>query len=271
MSDGKTIYYNKYPNGIIKVEGNNETTLTDQKAYELTMYDNTIYYLTVANNAIDLNSISTTGENVKKIKTLSTSISKFYIKDGYVYYLSDKGTTGLSKFPIDNPSDETTIIQANIQDFVLSDDTIFYTDNIRYLYSIKLDGSNKKEIAKDYKIKNIQILNDWIYFYDEDENALCKIKKNGKSKKTVSTFVNNETYNVTSDGIYYLNIIDKKICKSDLKGKKSKEIVSLSITTTRINVVNDIIYYLDVSKDTSQIHQIYRVKTNGDELSPIEY
>lgn len=272
VEDGKVIYYNKYEKGIIKVEGDKETKLTDQTAYSMTIIDDTIYYLTVSSdNTIDLNSVSKSGENLKKIKTLYTSISKFYINDGYVYYVSDQGTSGLSKLSIENPSEEKTIIQANIQDFVLENNKIYYTDNIGYLYSIKLDGTDKKEISTEYKIRKIQILNNWIYFYDEQENALCKIKKNGSPKKTVATFVNNETYNVTSKGIYYFDLANKQICKSDLKGKKSHVITPITATTTRINIVNGVIYYLDNSKDLAQIHQMYRIKENGKEVNPIEY
>lgn len=272
VEDGKITYYNKYEKGIIKVEADKETQLTEQTAYSMTIINDTIYYLTVSSeNTIDLNSVSTSGENLKKIKTLYTSISKFYIDNGYVYYVSDKGTSGLSKLSIENPSEESTVLQANIQDFVLDKNVIYYTDNIGYLYSIKLDGSDKKEISTEYKIKNIQILKNWIYFYDEQENALCKIKKSGSSKKTVATFVNNETYNVTSKGIYYLDLVNKQICKSDLKGKKSKAIVSLSVATSRINIANGVIYYLDNSKDESQIYQMYRIKENGKQINPIEY
>ena len=148
---------------------------------------------------------------------------------------------------------------------------IYYTDNVGFLHSINIDGSNKKDISTEYNIKNIQILNNWIYFYNENENALCKIKKNGTSKTTVATFVNNEMYNITSKNIYYFDQVNSCICKADLKGKKSKVVVQLDASRTKINIVNGIIYYLDNSKDESQIYQIFRVKENGKSVNPIEY
>ena len=271
LADGNTIYYNKYEKGIFKVEKNEETQLTEETAYSITLDGDRIYYLTVSSeNTIDLNSVKTNGEDLKKIKTLATSISKFYLKDGFIYYVSDKESIGLNKLSIES-GEESTLTVANIRDFVLDDDIIYFTDNVGFLHSIAIDGTDLKDISTEYNIKNIQILKNWIYFYDENENALCKIKKNGSSKTTVATFVNNETYNVTSKGVYYFDAVNKQICRCDLKGKKSKSIVSLNTSRTHINIVDGMIYYLDNSQDTSQIHQIYRIKENGKESIPIEY
>ena len=154
---------------------------------------------------------------------------------------------------------------------MLEDGVIYFTDNVGYLHSITTNGTENKEIATGYNIKNFQILKKWIYFYDSKENALCRIKKDGSSKKTVATFVNNEIYNVTNKGIYYFDSVNKQICKSDLKGKKSKAIVSLEAVKPRIGIANGELYYLDNSKDESQIYQMYRVKTNGSEAKSIDY
>lgn len=271
VEDGKNVYYNKYEKGIVKIDGKEEKNLTEHTAYSITIVDDKIYYLTVSSeNTIDLNYVTKNGEEATKVKTLYTSISKFYINDGYVYYSSDKGTSGLSKLSLETLEEET-LLQANIQDFVLDKNIIYYTDNVGYLYSVNLDGSNKKTITTEYNIKNIQILKKWIYFYDDREGALCKINKNGSSKTIVTNFVKNETYNVTSRGIFYFDLENTQICKCDLKGKKSNSIVALNSTTTRINIVDGVIYYLDSSKDETQIHQMYRIKTNGKEVKPIEY
>ena len=232
IEDGNTVYYNKFEKGIVKFEKDKETNLTEETAYSMTLINDTIYYLTISSsNTIDLNSVKTNGENLTKIKTLYTSISKFYIDDGYVYYVSNKDNIGIYKLSLET-SEESTVMLANVQDFVLDKDLIYFTDNVGFLHSVKLDGTDKKDISTDYNIKNIQILGKWIYYYDE---------------------------------------INKKICKCDLKGEKSKEIVSLEATRTKINIANGVIYYLDNSKDESQIYQMYRVKENGKKSKAIEY
>lgn len=271
LEEGKTTYYNKYEKGIVKIKDGKEYQITDETAYSMTLVEDTIYYMTVSSqNSIVLKSVKTNGDKGTEIKLLSTPLSKFYVEENFAYYVTNESTLGIAKLSLET-GEETIITAANVQDFVLEDGTIYYTDNVGYLHSVSTSGTDNKQIATEYNIKNIQIMKKWIYFYDSKENALCKIKKDGSSKKTVATFVNSEIYNVTNKGIYYFDSVNKQICKSDLKGKKSKAIVSLDAVKPRINIVNKEIYYLDNSKDPTQIYQMFRVKTNGNSAKSIEY
>lgn len=265
------VYYNKYEEGIIAVNKGKESQITEETAYSMTLVDDTIYYLTVSSsNTIDLKSVKTTGEEQKKIKTLQTIVSKFYIENNFVYYIENGETYGIAKYSLD--TDENTIlVEQKVQDFVLDKDTIYYTDETGYLYSININSGEKKDISTNYNIKKIQILDKWIYFYDETQNALCKIKKDGSKEKVVATFVNNEWYNVTSKKIYYYDSVNKQICACDLKGKKSKAIVAVTALKPRINIAAGEMYYLDTSKNTDQMYQIFRVKENGSAANSIDY
>lgn len=270
LVDGSTTFYNNNEKGIIKLKGGEEYQITDGIAYSMTLVDDTIYYLTVSSvNSIDLVSVKTNGDEYKKIKTLYTSLDKFYIEDSYVYYVVNENVKGINKLSLETGED-TTIVAANVKDFILEDGIIYFTDNVGYLHSVLVSGSDKSEIASGQNIGRIQIFKNWIYYYDKNENALCKIRKNGTDKTVVSTFVNNETFNIASDGIYYFDSVNKQICKSDLKGKKSKAIVSLNSSITKINIANDILYYLDSSETSQLAEQMFRVKTNGKATDPIE-
>lgn len=271
IKDGNVVYYNKYENGIFKIKGNKETQITSETAYSITLVKNTIYYLTISeNNTIDLKSVNKNGENQKKIATLSTPFSKFYIEDNNVIYVTNKEKMKIVKISLDN-LEEKTIVETGVQDFVVSNGKIYYSNNEGHLYSIGIEGNDAKEIWGEDNVRNFQVLDKWIYFYDVKENALCKIKSNGKSKQTVSSFITNETYNVTSKKIYYFDSANKQICSCDLKGKKSVAIAKIGAERTRLNIVNGIIYYLDNSKNENQIYQMYRVKTNGEATNPIDY
>ncbi len=270
-TEGNLTFYNKYEEGIVKIKGGEEYQITSETAYSIHIEDDTVYYLTLSNsNTLDLKSVKTNGDEPKKIKTLSTPSSKFYVKDGYIYYISNQDAMGLVKYSLDT-NEENFLVRYNVQDFVLDGKTIYFIDNIGTLYSIGIDGQDSQKISSDYNIKRIQVLKNWIYFYNNAENALCKIKKDGSKMKVVATFVNNETYNVTSKYIYYFDEINKQICKCDLKGKKSNAIVTLKASRTKINIVDDKLYYLDNSEDEFRIYQMYRVKTNGHAAKPIEY
>lgn len=272
IADGGTIFYNRYDEGIVKVKGGKEYQITDETAYSITLYDGKLYYITISKaNTIDLMCVNTNGDGYQKIKTLNTRIDKFYIENGYVYYAINKdGSTGIAKLSLDN-GEEVVITVADIRDFVLNKDKIYFTDSVGFLYSVGINGTDKKEISTEYNIEKIQLMKKWIYYYDSEENALCKIKIDGSSRSVVTSFVNNEMFNVTNKYIYYLDIVNGKICKCDLKGKKSNEIVSTETTTTSINIVNGIMYYLDKRQDETQMYQMYRVKTNGKATKEIIY
>lgn len=272
VENKNVVYYNKYETGIFAVKKNEETQLTNETAYSMTLVDDTIYYLTVSDsNTIDLKSVKTTGEDIKKIKTLQTTVSKFYIDDNNnVYYIESGENYGIAQFSLD--TEETKmLVEQKVQDFVLEDNQIYYTNELGYLYVFDIGTSSSKEVSTSYNIKKIQILKKWIYFYDETQNALCKINEDGSKEKIVATFVNNEWYNVTSKKIYYYDAVNKQICACDLKGKKSKAIVAISITKPRINIADGEMYYLDASKNENQLYQMYRVEEDGSEANSIDY
>ena len=271
IDDGNVIFYNKYEDGIVKIKGKDEYQITDETAYSMNIVDDTIYYLTLSNaNTLDLKSVKTNGDAPTKIKTLSTPISKFYIENGYAYYVTSQEIFGISKLSLET-GEEKLITATNVQDFVVQDGMIYYTDNVGFLYSINVDGKELKTLSKEFNIRKIQLLKKWIYFYNDKENCLSKIKIDGSKVKLVTTFITNETYNITNKNIYYFDEVNNQICVTNLKGKKSKPVVSLKSNRTKINIANGILYYLDDSKNESSIYQMYRVKTNGKATNSIEY
>lgn len=267
----EAVYYNKYDKGIVKIKNGEEYQITDESASSITVIDDTIYYLTVSSsNTIELKSVKTNGDNLTNIKTLYTPLNKFYIENQNVYYINNKDKQGIASFSLESREEEMVVL-SNVQDFVIDDGHIYFVDNAGYLYSVKNDGSDYKTITTDYSIKRIQILKNWIYFYNNKDNCLSKINKKGTKVKNISTFVNNEIYNITNKYIYYYDSIDKKICRSNLKGKKSKALASLSSEITKINIAKGIVYYIDDSKDETQIYQMYRIKRNGSATKSIDY
>lgn len=269
-NDG-VVFYNKYEKGIVKCKGNKEYLITDETAYSINVVGDDIYYLSVSdNNTIDIKTVKTNGDALKKIKTIHTSISKIYVENGYIYYATNQNIDGIARINIAT-NEETIITTANIQDFQVLEDEIYFTDNINNIYKMSLTGVNLERISKELRIKNFQIQGKWIYFIDSETNCLNKVKKDGTDKEIVTDKIKDNNYNVTDKRIYFFNKDEKKICSIDLKGKKIKEIVTIQANKTKINIANDVLYYLDISKDDSQIYQIYRIKTNGNTAKKIEY
>lgn len=269
--DGE-IFYNKYEKGIIKLKNGKEYQITDETAYSINIEEDIIYYLTVSNTGtIDIKSVEKNGNNLKKIGTIYTSISKIYVVDGYIYYYSNENNmNGIAKMDIEG-NNRTVITTANIQDFEVIGNEIYFTDNINNLYKMSTTGINLERIISDFIIKKFQVIEKWIFYYDEEEGALCKVKTDGTSKTIVSVLIRTDTFNITGNRIYFFNAENKEIGSVNLKGDDYKKIITIQSNKTKINVCGDVLYYLDTSKDESQIYQMYRVKTNGSATSPVEY
>ena len=202
-------------------------------------------------------------------KTIFTSLSKIYVEDGFIFYISNKDTPGIAKLNI-TTHEESKLCAANVIDFEVVKGVVYYTDTVGKLHSIKTDGLDQKEIKTDDTIRKFQMLNNHIYYYNDKEPGLIRIKKDGTGRKVVSKLVSNDIFNVTTKGIYYYNDISQEIAVTKENSKKSKGVVSLKTTKTKINIVDNYIYYLDNGKD-GRMHQMFRIKTNGNTAKEITY
>lgn len=270
--DGKYVYYNKWEEGIFKTKGSKEEKLTDETAYSMNIVDDTIYYLSVSDNQeILLKSIKTNGEELKTLKRLYTSISKIYVQDGYIYYVTNEGLDGISKYEIET-GNTTVITNASIKDFGILDDKIYFTDNIKNLYVMSNTGINLERIVNKPVVEKFQIQGKYIYFYNNEEEAFCRVDLNGENMEVISDRIaENANYNVTSKKIYYFDKETNSISKMDLDGDNVKIVKEINAKKTKINIIEDKIYYLDSSKDPKQSYQIYRVGTDGGKLKEIVY
>ena len=55
------------------------------------------------------------------------------------------------------------------------------------------------------------------------------------------------------------------------KSDKWEKIVDVSVSQTKINIVENELYYLDKSTNASQTYQMYRVGVDGKKIKNIEY
>lgn len=272
VEDGKYIYYNKWEEGIFKTKGKGEEKLIDETAYSMNIVDDTIYYLSVSKNQeILLKSIDKDGENLKTLKRLYTSISKIYVQDGFIYFVTNEGLDGISKYNIET-GESNLIVSSNVKDFAISGDKIYFTDEIENLYVMTNTGIELKRIINKPIIQKFQIQGDYIYFYNLLENKFCRTDLNGENMEIISERIaSNANYNITSRKIYFFDKETNSISKMDLDGDNLELVKEINAKKTKINIVNDSIYYLDSSKNPAQAYQIYRVGTDGEKLREIEY
>lgn len=265
------VFYNKYEDGIVKVKGFEEFQITNETAYGINVIGEDIYFLSVGDASnINIKKVKTNGNEIKTLRRVKTSISKMYVVDNYIYYATNDTQEGIAKLSIDG-KEEKVITASEIKDFEVIDGKIYFTNKIGALYRMNTNGGELTKIELDFDIENFQVRDNYIYYFDEDDKHLCKVKEDGSDKKVVSEYVNSPIFNITKNKIYFFNKEAKKIASINLDGKNYKEIVGISTNSTKINVVDDVIYYLDASQDDSKIYQMYRVKTNGSKTKSIEY
>lgn len=265
------VFYNKYEDGIVKVKGFDEFQITDETAYGINIIGEDVYYLCVNDPSnIAIKKVKTNGNELRTIKNVKTSISKIYVVDGYIYYATNETQDGIAKLNIDG-SKETVITASEISDFEVIDGKIYFSNKMGIMYKMNTNGGDLTKIELDFGIKEFQIKENYIYYFDEDSKCLCKVKDDGTDKKVVSEYVNSPVFNITKNKIYFFDKENKKIASIDMNGGNYKEIVTVSTNNTKINVIDDVIYYLDASTNESKIYQMYRVKTNGGKAKSIEY
>lgn len=270
--DGKNVYYNKWEEGIFKVKGFSEEKLTEETAYSMNIVDDTIYYLSVSSDQeILLKSIKTNGKDLTTLKRLYTSISKIYVQDGFIYFVTNEGLDGISRYNIE--TGETTVITtATIKDFQVLKDKIYFSDNIENLYSMTLTGLELKRVINTPIIEKFQIQGKYIYFYNTSDSTFCKADLDGENiTKITDKIVKNANYNVTDKRIYYYDKENNSISSMNLKGEDIEVIKEINAKKTKINIVGDEIYYLDSSLNPKQAYQIFRVGIDGKKIKEIKY
>lgn len=266
-SDG-VVFYNKYENGIVKVKGNKEYQITNETAYSMQVVDDYIYYLTKGeSNKLLIKKVKTNGDKLSTEKEIQTSISKFFVVDNAIYYVNQ---LGISKIMCDT-KEENLICQDKVEDFAVDNNTIYYTDDFGYLYSMNLGGTDKKTILND-EITEFQVYDGWIYYYKQSENYLSKINIDGSENDTVTDKVNSYIFNIYKGKIYFYDSEKSNISCIGTNGKNLEVITKIKTNKTRINLTsNGDIYYLDASNGENNIYQMYRIGTNGRKLNEIKY
>ena len=264
-------FYNKYEEGIVKVKGLEEFQITNETAYSINVVGDDIYYLSIGDSSnINIRKVSSNGSGLATIKTIKTSISKIYVVGNYIFYASNANQDGIAKLTLDG-KEETIITSSEIQDFEVVDNMIYFTNKVGNMYRMTINGTELERIKTEYDIKEFQVKDEWIYYFNEDNQSLCKVTLTGENPTVVSEYINSNTYNITGNKIYFFNAKEKKIASVNLNGQNYQEIVEISTNRTKINVVGDMMYYLDASKSESKIYQMYRIKTNGGSAKSIEY
>lgn len=265
--DGYVFYY-KYGVGIIKIKDGKEYQISEDRAYSMSYYDGYVYYTRPnSNGGIDIAKVSHNGDTGTVLKSVTTSSTKMYLNGENLYYLTSNPNT-ISKMDL-NGKNEKKIITREVLDFHIKDDMIYFITSSKKLCKISTSGEDYEQISDETLAPRFQMNKDFVYYYEENE-GLYRMSLETLETEIVSEYVNCDVFNVVGKKIYFLDKDNLEICSMNLNGDKIKEIVDVNTQNTKINVVNDVLYYL-ATEDGSNNYKTYRVKTDGKETSEIVY
>ncbi len=263
--DGESVYLG-LAEGLFKETDGVLTKISNDRATSIFRQGDAVYYLNSASQrSFDIKMIKDGSTEPQTIKTIYTSINKICVSQDSIYYVSSENGYGIRKISMQDMN-EGLVVLANIVDFTIEDDMLYYTDIVGKLERLNL---SKKEdvpytIDSTHSIRKFQVKDKWIYFYNNKEGGLCKIKMNGKGFGLVNKNIKNDSFNISSKGnIYFLDGAKTKICKGKIDGNSFKTIAETKITNSTINIAAGNLYYENYASETSSITKLYRVKTNG--------
>ena len=204
---------------------------------------------------------------METLVSTASSSTKMYLYDGYLYYLTSDPNT-ISKIDI-NGENEEVLLTRSVSNFELDNEKIYFTDETGFLYSVDLNGENYVQVYEEIIGSDFQVYNKYVYYYDETQ-GLMRLNMNKLETKLVTDKLDSSIFNVTDSGIFFVNLENMKICKISLNGKNYEELADINTSNTKINIVDNEIYYIEVDEESGG-YKTYRIKTNGKATNEIEY
>ena len=230
VKDGDDIYYNKYPEGIYKIDKlGEETKITDDIAYSINIKNEWIFYVTLGNSyKLDILRIKKDGSSRQVVTSINSIDTAIYLSDNWIYYLeNEEDNSFITKVSVEGDS-KFKVLETPVQKFQLTMGHIYYTDTNNRIRRINIDGTNDKEISKTGTAKNFQVTGNYVYYIGEKSNCLERINlKNGKSQ-VVSRDIMSEPFNVVNEVVYYYNSKTKMLCYYNIGTLEKRELAKIN-------------------------------------------
>lgn len=260
-SDGATLYK-------IRPDGNDRTKLNDEFSFYIYSEDDWVYYqnlddsdawveMGLVGEANALYRMRTDGSEKAKLNDCSSNIK---VVDGWVYYISwDDDSDGGNLYRVRTNGSNMTKLDGDSECILVADGWIYYysraEDRHFYMYKIRLDGSDKTMLSKEWG-SPINVADGWLY-YSYDDLKLCKIRLDGSDR----TELNNDRSNdvkVIGDCIYYVNWSENgNLYKINTEGSGRTKLNNDNCWN--ITIVDDWIFY----RTNDDNYELYKVRTDG--------
>ena len=191
------------------------------------------------------------------------------IKDAYnsmVYYKSgvvSKSTETVNLIKKDQKTGVKKILtKVDEKPIYLQNNYIYYTTN-KGIYSIKTDGTNKKQlvslVTKHSKLHILGLNGSYLYYCDynhsNDTNnmVIARIKVNGENKQIIRELIDYYSYEIpvlANNMIYYFTN-NKSLTSITLDGKTTKNIIKSAYRVSELKGNRNGLYFIYRKDDTS--------------------
>lgn len=117
--------------------------------------------------------------------------------------ISDSGQVHLYRYSLDGKKREKCgVWSTRIDSFIVYNDRLYYSaGGYGHIFCSRLDGSNETQIAEMSNFKALSIYKDWIFYIDNNK-YLYKVKINGTDNSKLCN-ITNDFFFIDNDWIYY--------------------------------------------------------------------
>ncbi|MFF2157343.1 DUF5050 domain-containing protein [Paenibacillus chitinolyticus] len=258
----------------MKEDGSQSVKITDDPAAQIQVTGGWVYYrLLTQGERTDAGEVyRIRPDGTERTKLSQEKAGQVYVTGDWIYYnvTAGFGSGPLFKMRLDG-SGKQELSQKNedIMDFVPYQGRIYYKRSIGGLYSLDLDGRNRKTYTKEF-VHELRAANGFIY-YHKDANQLLKMSIQTGEESVAVDNVPLSRYYVGPDYLVLekaLSFLDRKVYLTDLQGGAEK--LRIDNTLVQLNVIGDWIYFMTYETKSSTTHRyadivfsLGRVKKDG--------
>ena len=173
---GDWIYFNNKNAGEqlwkAKTDGTNLFKLSEEPSYNINIIGDWIYYC----SGDKILKIKTDGSNRKILA--SEKVKKMVVDSDWIYFVNQGDGNKLYKIKT-NGTNKSKVNNDNTVNINIKNGFIYYVADDRYMYKMKLDGTDRKDFP--LFCSGINIIGNWIYYHKEfaESEPLYRIKSDG--------------------------------------------------------------------------------------------
>ena len=219
----------------------------------INLYNNEVYYLTDY-------SIYKISKNSEDRQVVIEDVNSFTIVDDYIFYVKKNGSYNgnLCRLKIGETKSKGSY-SSKVKEFSIYRNSIAFVEgNNNKLYTVDLDGKNKKQICDD-KVENITKYGEYVFFNSSTTGTFCRIKVDGTGLKDIMND-SQDKYLIQDNQIIIPNysFVFYDFDGNELRKFRSDESATMYDNTIFVNlgIANNIIYYQKTSMSSSGIELI---------------